>query len=181
MKQFWNGLPQLAKILIIVTIIITIWIIYRQIDKAIKRNKERKNPQETVKDADKDLKDEQTKGETLSNPESAYSASANAIEKLLDGCETAGSETAAIENVITVVKKPIDWFFLIKTFGVREISQCGSFGQLKDSYDLPALLKDQLDTSGVYSINIGGYKDSGFTLETINILRDYFKTINITI
>lgn len=173
MKNFWNGLPPLGKILIVAAGILALWIIYRQIDKYIKRERERKNPKETVKDAEKDIKTEQAKGETLSQSESAYSASANAIEKLLDGCETSESETAAINNVKAVVKKPIDWYFLIKTFGVREISQCGSFGLVKDSYDLPTLLKDQLDTVVIST--------SGIYLDSVTILRNYLKTIGVTI
>jgi len=168
-------------ILIAIVAIVATWFIVKGVRAWIRKNREKKNPQEVVDDSNKELKDLLAAGETLSKPESDYKASTNAIEKLLDGCETFSSEGNVVENIITVVKKPIDWVKLKVDFGVREISQCGSFGAVKDSYDLPTLLKDQLDSSGVYSINIDGYKATGFAFETINILRDYFKTIGVTI
>lgn len=168
-------------LLLTVVAIVATWFIVKEVRAYIRRNKDRKEPLVVVDDADKELKDEEAKGETPSHPDSAYSAAANTIEKLLDGCETLDSEIQTIGAVIKVVNKPIDWLKLIKAFNVREISQCGSFGQIKDSYDLPTLLKDQLDTSGPYKINLNGYNVSGFAFESINVLSTYLKTKGVTL
>lgn len=159
--------------IIVIVVVVILWIVYREVSKSIKLNKERKNPKVTVADAERDIQIEKDKGESLSSSASAYSASANAIEKLLDGCETSESETSAISNVMQVVKRPIDWFNLVKVFGVREISQCGSFGQIKDSYDLPTLLKDQLDTVVIST--------SGIYADSLVVLRNKLKEIGVTI
>lgn len=185
MANYFQSLtPQGRTIVaVIVTAVVAVGLFFgvKAIRSYLRRNEERKNPAEVVNDADKDIKIEADKGQTLTHPSSTYSSSSNAISTLLDGCESFTSEMNVVENIITTVKKPIDWYNLIKVFGVREISQCGSFGQIKDSVDLSSLLKDQLDSSGIYNINIGGYTKSGFAFETINVLRDYFKTIGITI
>jgi len=168
-------------LLITIAAIVGVWFIVKEIRAYIRRNKARKNPQEVVTDSLDEYNALVASGQSLSKPNSDYKAVTNTIESLLEGCETSGSELNVVENIITVIKKPIDWAYLKSEFGVREISNCGSFGVSKQSYDLPTLLKDQLDSSGIYSINIDGYKSTGWALETINILRDYFKTINITI
>lgn len=168
-------------LLLTIVAIVATWFIVKETRAFIRRNKERKDPQVVVTESQTEYDDAVVQGESLSKPQSDYKASANAIEKLLDGCESAGSELNVIENIITVVKKPIDWAYLKTQFGVREISQCGSFGQIKDSYDLPTLLKDQLDSAGFYTINIDGYSKTGWAFETINILRDYLKAVNVSI
>lgn len=155
---------------------ITKWIV-----RAIEKARENKNPAEVVKGAEDDIKAEQAKGETLSHPSSAYTGAANTIEKLLDGCETFESEISAISNVVAVVNKPIDWFELVKVFGTREISDCGTFGASKTTYDLISLLKDQLDSTGVYKISQSGYNDSGFVFISITALRKFLKTKNVDI
>src|SRR3989304_4985792 len=160
-------------LIITAVVVVAIWFIVKQVRAYLRKLEEERNPAEVVADSKQELEAQQAAGETLSKPESDYKASANTIEKLLDGCETAGSELNVIENIITVVKKPIDWSKLKVDFGVREISACGSWGISKESYDLPTLLKDQLDSSGFYSINIDGYSVKGFAFETINILSDY--------
>lgn len=152
----------------------TKWII-----RAIEKAREGKNPQQVVDDAKTDLAAEKAKGEVLSHPASAYSGAANTIEKLLDGCETFESEISVISNIVAVVNKPIDWFNLIDVFGKREIADCGSFGQSKSTYDLISLLKDQLDSTGIYKIVQSGYSDSGFVFISITALRKFLKTKNV--
>lgn len=168
-------------LLITIVIITGIVLLVKEARSYIRRNQERKNPKKVVDESKDELKNLLASGETLSKPDSDYIAVSNTIEKLLDGCESANSELDVVRNIITVVKKPVDWAKLKVEFGVREISQCGSFGQIKDSYDLPTLLKDQLDSSGIYTINIDGYKSTGFAFETLSILNDYFKSVGITI
>lgn len=169
-------------ILLIVIGFIILYIIYRQIDKYIKDEKEGRNSKETVDDATREYQKLRNKGERLNHPESAYQSSANAIEKLLNGCETFGSEMDSIKEVIKVVNKPIDWYFLIMAFGVRDIDNCGSFGFSQEKYDLPTLLKDQLDSSGAYNItNINGYNDySFFTQDSVTVLENFLRTRGVT-
>lgn len=161
--------------------VVAVFMGVKEVRSYIRRNKDKKNPQLVVNETQTEYNAQVSAGETLSKPASEYIAVANTIEKLLDGCESASSEVDVIRNIISVVKKPVDWSKLKIDFGVREISQCGSFGAVKDQYDLPTLLKDQLDTSGFYTIDIDGYKSTGFAFETLSILNDYFKTIGITI
>lgn len=110
---------------------------------------------------------------------SVYTSAANTIEKLLNGCETFSSELQAINEVIRTVKNKLDWAILIKAFGTRKIDDClmGS-----TFYSLPTLLKDQLDTAGVYSIDktsSNGYSDAGAVTNSIDILTKYFSKLNI--
>lgn len=172
----------ILTIIIVIVIIIVLWIIYRQIVKYTKNLKESKDLKETVDDADNEYNSFIKKGDKLSNPQSAYDGVANVIEKLLSGCETFSSEMDSIKEVIKVVNKPIDWVFLVKTFGVRDIADCGSFGLSTSKYDLSALLKDQLDSSGAYSINnINKYSDSSvFTQNSVTVLEKFLKSRGVT-
>lgn len=167
-------------LLLTIVAIVATWFIVKETRAYIRRNKAKKKPQETVTESEVEYNDLVNTGETLSKPASDYTAVGNTIVTLLDGCESAGSELNVVEQIITVVKKPIDWAYLKKDFGVREVDNCGPWTG-ETQYDLPTLLKDQLDSSGFYTIDIDGYKATGWTFETITILRDYFKTINITI
>lgn len=171
-------------LLLTIVAIVATWFIVKETRAYIRRNKAKKKPQETVTEATQEYNDAVAQGETLSKPQSDYTAAGNTIVTLLDGCETADSEISALEQVIKVVKKPIDWAYFKLDFGVREVDNCGPWTG-ETQYDLPTLLNDQLDSAGpfagFYSIDVDGYKKSGFTTETITILRDYLKTIGITI
>lgn len=123
----------------------------------------------------------QTQGQKLSKPLPAYQQLINDIVIKLNGCEDVRSEAQVIEGIISVVKKPVDWYYLVSKFGKKDIADCGTFGLGKTTYDLPTLLKDQLDTGGFLSINKDGFKRSGFYSNSIDLLKEYFKTIGVVL
>ncbi len=82
-------------------------------------------------------------GQKLSFNESKYISTANTIKTSLDGCETEFGETDAYLAVINCVRKPIDWYFLVKVFGARSIDNCG-IATGETTYALPELLREQL-------------------------------------
>lgn len=170
----------IVTIIVIAVIAVVVFLVAKAISKWVRLNAEKRTAEDVVKSTDKEFSDLSNQGQTLSKPISQYQSVANTIEQLLDGCETFSSEMEVVKNIITVVKKPIDFAFLIKTFGVRKIDNCG-FGTGDTQYDLITLLKDQLDSSGAYSIDVEGYKKTGFAFEAIDVLRTYFKTIGVTI
>lgn len=183
MNWFQSLTPQgrtIVAVIITAVSAVVLWVVGKQISKYVRRREDEKDPKVVVSNAQNDLKNEQQKGESLSFPSSTYSGTSNTIFQLLDGCETLDSEIQVIANIIKTVKKPIDWYNLIEVFGTKEITDCGTFGQIHTTYDLISLLKDQLDTSGPYFINIDGYKASGFAYESVNVLRAYLKTIGVT-
>jgi len=178
--EIFTGLPKWAQGLIAVAIIGGLGFIGYKIYKGVGKIKEDKDSKAVADDADKALKDELAKGNKLSFPAVNYSSAINTIVKLLNGCETFGSELQVVYEVMKVVKTPADWYYLVKTFGKKDIDDCG-WG--KTNYDLTTLLKDQLDTAGAYAIDpaINGYKKSGWAINTIDILEDYLKTKGVTI
>jgi hypothetical protein len=114
-------------------------------------------------------------GEKLSFPLSNYTSTANYIQKALDGCETPLTEIKVVEEIIKVVKKPVDWYKLVSVFGSRDIEDCG-YG--KTNYDLITLLKDQLDSTLVgQSVNGKRYWDEN----TLKPFSDYLAKMGITI
>ena len=146
--------------------------------KKFKKTKEDKDSKAVADDADKAANDLKKGGAKLSFPEASYSSVINLIVKLLNGCDSFGSELQVVNEVAKVVKTPLDWYYLVSKFGKKDIDDCG-WG--KTNYDLITLLKDQLDTAGAYTIDVNGYKKSGYAINTIDILEDYLKTKGIQI
>lgn len=175
-----EALPSWAKGVVAVTI--TAVAVYGgyKLYKFFKGKVETQDNKLVADEANVAFKEELKKGGSLSFPAMNYQSCINTIVKLLSGCETFGSELQVIYEVMKVVKTPADWYYLVKTFGRKDIPDCG-WG--KTNYDLPTLLKDQLDSSGAYSVKpaINGYTKSGFVLNSIDILEDYLKTKGITI
>ena len=184
-----QGIPTWAKGVIAVAVtggaIFLGYQIYKVLKKALDKGKD-DTPKETVNAASSDYQSELRKGEKLSASQSAYAASAEAIVKHLDGCETLGSELAAIGEVIKVVKKPIDWYYLTKIFGEKDVADCGTWGFAKTRYSLQGLLKEQLDTFALITptpaTKLGGYVvPSGYYSDSVEILQKYLKGIGVTL
>lgn len=173
-----KGLPRWSKGIIAVVGVAALCVVGYRIYKVAMKKKEQADSQATVNAANTELQTEQKKGEKLSFTSSSYSATANLVAQRLNGCETFQSELVAIEAICKIVKKPIDWFFLVKTFGVKKIDNCGPFTG-ETTYDLPTLLKDQMDSSGAYTIDINGYKKSGTVWNSRQILSDYLQSKGI--
>lgn len=181
----FQGLPTWAKgIIALATVGVTgiiVYTVYKKVQRALDKGKD-DTPKETADLANKDYTDLVKTGQVLSFTPSAYAAASETIVKLLDGCETSGSEQAAIAEVIKVVKKPVDWYYLIKIFGQKDISDCGSFGFSKTRYSLVGLLKDQLDSTVVVTptTKLGGWTvPNGFYSNSIDILSKYLSGIGI--
>ena len=136
------------------------------------RSKDANAVSDSAKDTYKDLL---KKGQKLTYPESAYGTAANTIQKLLNGGETITTEIQVVNEIIKVVKKPVDWYYLISVFASRDIDDLG-YG--KSNYDLPTLLKDQLDSTLI------GDKVNGkfyWSEDTLYPLTEYLANMGITI
>lgn len=187
MKSFFKDLPPYVRGIIIILIILVILFIGWKIYQYFKKKAENKGNTEVVSDAKTELDKAIRSGVNPSFTDSAYQATANTIQKLLDGCEIVSTEMDVILEVIKTVKNTADWNKLIIAFGTRDIADCGTFGLASSNYDLVSLLKDQLDTNQTaYKIpDIGapsvGYNDAGAFTDSIAILSKYLKTIGINI
>ena len=179
-KSNFSDMPPWAKGVIGILIVTGVGVVAYKIYKALHKDEEKKKSKDAVISFSKDVDNYQKQGMRLSFPPSQYASAANTIANLLSGCDTFGSEINAIREVIKVVKNKLDWAFLIKTFGVRSIDNCG-IGTGDTSYELTTLLKDQLDLPGPYIIDIGNYKDSGVATSSFQILEKYLATKGITL
>ena len=177
---FFKDMPPLFKGIIALIIIIILVIVAYLIYKKVKTTIANKDLGKTANDAGDEYSRLKNSGQKLSNPLIAYQQTANSIAMNLDGCETLSTELKVIDDITKVVKNPIDWYFLVKTFAVKDIADCGSFGATKTSYALPELLKDQLDTSGIYA-GVGGGIGSGVTARSSNLLEGYLSKIGVTL
>jgi hypothetical protein len=141
--EFFKSLPPWAKGVVAVAIIGGIAYVVYKVSKKSKQTEAEKDQKEVSQGATSVLNDLLKKGDKLSFPNANYAATCNTIKRLLEGCETLVSEKQAVEEVIKVVKKPIDWYKLVATFGTKDIDNCG-IGTGDTNYDLISLLKDQL-------------------------------------
>ncbi len=174
-KNYFESLPAWTKGVIAVVITagaaFAAWKTYSYFQK-----KSEDKSQKKVGDESSDVVSElKRKGQTLSFPTANYSAAANTIKVLLDGCERVTTEMQVVEEIIKVVKKPIDWYYLVSVFGNRDIADCG-YG--KTNYDLVSLLKDQLD-----SVLLGDMVNGEryFNVDTLDVLSKYLSKIGISI
>lgn len=171
MNQLFKGLPPLVRGIIVLVILGIVIFIGWKVYQYFKAKAENKTNAAVVSNAQVEINN---LGASPSFPLATYDGTANTIQKLLSGCETAGSERDVISEVIRIVKTPTDWFTLIVAFGNRDIADCGSFGFSSTNYDLISLLKDQLDTNqAVYSINESGYTDNGAFTDSKDILAKF--------
>ena len=183
--EIFKGLPTWAKGIIAIAIVggigIVGYTIYKKLKSVGDKGKD-DTAKETEKLAAKDYNDLVKAGQKITFPPSAYAAANETIVKLLDGCESIFSEIKAIEEVIKVVKKPVDWYYLVKTFGQKDIDNCG-YWQGETRYSLEGLLKEQLNQSKTYlfGATLGGWKcPAGVYQNSKDILSAYLKTVGIT-
>jgi hypothetical protein len=179
MKQtklnYFQELPTWAKGVIGIAVVGGVALLAYKSYKWFQDYKESKDAGASVDAAADEFKDLDEK-DNLSFNNAAYVSLANDIAIKLNGCEMATTEVAVIIAITRVVKKPIDWYYLVKIFGVRKVDDCG-FGETP--YSLPELLKDQLDTATEYfNIPLVG---SGFTLNSYSILESYLSKIGVRV
>jgi hypothetical protein len=186
--EIFQGLPMWAKGVIAVAVVggvaIIGYTIYKKLKIVTDKGKD-DTAKETQKLAGKDYDDLVKQGQKITFRPSDYAASCETIVKLLDGCETLDSEMSAIGEVIKVVKKPVDWYYLIQTFAQKDIADCGTFGFAKTRYSLVGLLADQLDSFAVVTsfpkTVLGGWTvPSGYYSDSKDILTKYLKGIGVT-
>lgn len=173
------GLPAWAKGVIAVAVVGGVIYLAFKAKNFFKGLSESKESQNVVDDAKEEVK-QLSNQYKLTHPKSVYSSAIGNIVKLLSGCESVSSEFDVVENLIRVVKNPLDWAYLVAEFNKKSIPDCG-WGYT--TYSLPELLKDQLDTAGCYvpSKTVDGYKLSGCRQNTIDFLTEYLATKKITI
>ncbi len=179
LKILINRNPWIKIAIILLIVIIIILIVYVAVKK-IEQIKQNLEQGKTSSAAGDEIKKLQKSGETLSAREIDYQQTVSGIVTDLNGCEDLNTELKVIDDITKVVKKPIDWYYLVKLFDVKQIEDCGSFGNTTTTYALPELLKDQLDTAGVYA-GIGGGIGSGFTSSSINLLEGYLSKMGVII
>jgi hypothetical protein len=173
--NYFQELPTWAKGVIGIAVVGGVALLAYKSYKWFQDYKESKTAGESVNAAEDEFKDLDEK-DNLSFNNAAYISLANDIAIKLSGCEMATTEIATIIAITRIVKKPIDWYYLVKVFGVRKIDNCG-FGET--TYSLPELLKDQLDTAtDYYNIPLVG---SGFTLNSYSILESYLSKIGVRV
>jgi hypothetical protein len=175
MNQYFKDLPQWAKGTIAVAGLLGIGFIAYKLYKFASNLQETQDLKDVVSES-RDEYDKLKKKDTLTAPISAYSSLANDIKIKLNGCEMATTEADVIIAITKIVKKPIDWYYLVKVFGVRDVDDCG-YGSTK--YNLTELLKDQLDTVlDYYNIPLVG---SGIAKNSYIVLEKYLQKIGVTI
>lgn len=155
------------------------YFIYRDIKKKREEKEEKKDEQQTQDDAKKELEKLKKQGNNPTQSDSTFDSLANFIEQSLSGCETNQTELEVVKQIGDIVNNQADWLKLITAFGVRKIDDCGYFTG-DTNYDLPTLLKDQLDTSIILiDTTIGEKKYKGYYSNTLDILKEVMKSKNI--
>lgn len=173
----FQGLPSYAKGVIVIAITAGIMFAgYKGYTYFQKQQEDKKNKQE-ADDASKEF-DRASKTDRISFPPINYITASNSIQQYLNGCELTNAEIGVVEEIMKTVKKPIDWYYLVKTFGNRDIDDCGAFGMAKTNYGLITLLKQQLGTYVVAGTVLG---KAYYNTSSYEILTKYLKSIGITI
>jgi len=180
-KSQINDMPKWAKGIVGVAAVVLTAFVIREVYKAIKKSAVDKSSKEVVNDASGELDALLKSGMKLSNASSVYSSTANTIEKMLDGCETSTTEMKVVKNIIAIVKNKADWLQLVKVFGTRSISDCGTWGQAHTTYDLPTILKDQLDSYQIFIFEKVGSSTYNGAKNTIDVLQSELKKLGITL
>lgn len=144
MKQFWSGLPQLAKIIIIIAIIaLVVWLIIKigQWSKRAKANNVFKG----------DYKDAISAGQKPTYPETTYINLADKIEGAGQGFAFGlGTDEEAIYDVFRQMNNDLDVLLLTKAFGLRPIPDC-YFGC--DELSLGGWLANEISADNLKEIN----------------------------
>lgn len=179
-ENYFSQLPQWAKGIIAVAIVGGVGFISYKIYKKFKNLEKIEGLKDVVSDSEDEYEKLKNSNQKLSANPAAYSSLCNDIVIKLDGCELASTEVGVIIAITKIVKKPIDWYYLVKVFKLRDVDDCGiSIGEGSTKYNLPELLKDQLDTATDYwNIPLVG---SGFTTNSFTILEKYLQKIGVTI
>lgn len=175
-----GGIPPLFKGIISLVVIGGAAFLGYKIYKLIKSSAESKDAKAVGDAAAKDLNQEIKKGQTVSKPLSAYASAVTFIQKKLSGCTYTGDERSVINQIISVVKKPADWFYLVQLWGSKKIENCyfGSYNA-----DLPTALKNEL-TTDLNTVKVDNFEynpDKDKFKNGYEVLQQYLKKIGVTI
>lgn len=175
-----GGIPPLFKGIISLVILGGAAFLGYKIYKLIKSSGETKDAKAVGDAANKDLKEELKKGEAVSKPLSAYATAVTFIKNQLDGCNSTSDEKNVVNQIISVVKKPADWFYLVQLWNSKTIEEC-----LWGSYvgDLPTVLKSEL-TTAMPKIKVDNFEYDPIKDKFKNgyeVLQQYLKKIGVTI
>jgi len=181
-KSNVSDMPSWAKGIIGIALLGGVAIVSYMVYKKIKKEKDKENQKDVVKDSQKEEK-ELAKIMKYTHPQSVYSSTANYIENQLQGCEVPNTELNVVKKVMTTVENKLDWSALVNSFGVRKIDNCGLLTG-ETEYALPELLNEQLDSNAIgYNVTNGrGYKDEfklGRQEKIADVLRRYLKSKGI--
>ncbi len=177
-KNYFSELPKWAQGVVAVSIIAGLGIIGWKTYQYFHKKSEDQTQKKVGDESGSVVAQLKKQGQNLAFPTPNYSATANTIQRLLDGCERVVSEIQVVEEIIKLVKKPIDWYYLISVFGNRDIADCGTFGVGSTNYDLVSLLKQQLDSQLI------GDKINGKTywnVKSITPLVEHLQKIGISL
>lgn len=175
-----GGIPPLFKGIISLVVVGGAAFLGYKIYKLIKSSAESKDAKAVGDAATKDLKQEINKGQTVSKPLSAYASAVTYIQNQLNGCNSISNEKNVINQIISVVKKPADWFYLVQLWNSKKIENClwGSYNG-----DLPTVLKSEL-TSAMSTIKVDNFEYNPSKDNFKNgyqVLQQYLKKIGVTI
>lgn len=140
-NQIFSGLPSWARGVIAVAVVGGVGFIVYKLYKKLNEGLELDLSDKVVEENNEQLNDLKNQGQTLSRPLADYQALSNYIVTALNDCESSETEINVANSIVDIVKKPIDWFHLVKVFGSRMIQDCG-YGE--SPYALPQLIKEQL-------------------------------------
>lgn len=174
--QIFSGLPTWARGIIAVAVVGGVGFIGYKLWKKLNEGLKLDDADKTV-EANKDEYDRlKNSGQTLSSPLPQYQALANKIKTSLDGCDSEDSEFEVANAVISLVKKPIDWYYLVRVFGSKMIEDCG-WGETP--YSLPVLLKEQLGQD-VFDPT-GAWNQDGFYYDGWDMVKKHLNKLGVTV
>jgi hypothetical protein len=178
-------IPRWARgVLVVGAVLVGGYLVYKISRSKLFRGKseDEKNVDRVLQNVEDEIKKIKLRGGSdavLSFPQSIYDSLSNYIVNQLSGAEWTSTEFDVAVAIMKIVKKPIDWLNLVKTFGSRKVADIG-WGET--TYELPTLLNEQLDgTMGTYSVDINGYKKSGTLTKVKDILRGYLASKKVTL
>ena len=185
-SEIFQGLPSWAKGVIAVGVVAGIAIvgivIYKKINNAAEEGKEEKVTKPILDANDQEIKELEKKGMRRTATLSSLGATANTVTNLLSGAEMPLSEYKAAMMVAQSVKNPLDWAYLVKAFGSRDIPDAGSLGLSKTKYTLGDLLKEQLDTRLITpsTFQVGKFSKKYWGGDTwADALTDYLQSVGV--
>lgn len=116
-------MPPWGKAISIIGIGIAGLLVYNQINKAVKSQKDKKEAEKLTKQAESELLDLKRKGINPSYSNSQYEAMCLKLQEAMNGC---GTDEEAVMAVFEQMKNKADVLKLISAFGIRYYRPCAA-------------------------------------------------------